>query len=174
VCRMAQGEISARSFRFFGLPSIRPGWLVRGLAITSPTGIVQERGGTDRAGGHMHSTMAKWIVTAAVIAAASAIVGASAQQQARQPPARFEPAAPAKDYDQRALEIYEFRKAAHSGPARGEEIYFYKCWMCHNELAQGGAPKLVGLFNRATLASGEPLNDDTIRNQIRNGSANMP
>src|SRR5436309_1478335 len=71
---------------------------------------------------------------------------ASAQQQARPGPARGEPAAPAKDYDQRALEIYEFRKAARSGPARGEEIYFYKCWMCHNELAQGGAPKLVSLF----------------------------
>src|SRR5882724_4078063 len=122
----------------------------------------------------MQSSKARWILTALVIAAASAVVGASAQQQARQQPARGEPAAPAKDYDQRALEIYEFRKAAQSGPARGEEIYFYKCWMCHNELAQGGAPKLVGLFNRPSLASGEPLNDDTVRNQIRNGSANMP
>src|SRR5439155_14786814 len=83
-------------------------------------------------------------VVAAIVLAGLAST-ASAQQQARQPPARFEPAAPAKDYDQRALEIYEFRKAAQSGPARGKEIYFYKCWMCHNELAQGGAPKLVGL-----------------------------
>jgi hypothetical protein len=72
----------------------------------------------------MHSTVAKWILAVAAIAAASAIVGASAQQQARQQPARSQPAAPVKDYDQRALEIYEFRKAAQSGPARGEEIYF--------------------------------------------------
>jgi virginiamycin B lyase len=122
----------------------------------------------------MHSTIARWILTAAVIGAASAIVGASAQQQARQQPVRGEPAEPAKDYNQRALEIYEFRKAAQSGPARGEEIYFYKCWMCHNEVAQGGAPKLVGLYKRATLVSGNPVNDDTVRNQIRNGSANMP
>ena len=121
----------------------------------------------------MHSTMAKWILTVAAIAAASAIVGASAQQQARQQPARAQPAEPAKDYDQRSLEIYEFRRAVQSGPARGQEIYYYKCWMCHNELAQGGAPKLGGLFKRPTLVTGEPVNDETVKNQIRNGSPNM-
>src|SRR4051794_7099555 len=99
---------------------------------------------------------------------------ASAQQQARQQPARAEPAPPAKDYNQRALEIYEFRKAAQSGPERGREIYFYKCWMCHNELAQGGAPKLVGLFKRPTLVSGDPVNDATVQAKILNGSPNMP
>src|SRR3979409_344475 len=122
----------------------------------------------------MYSTMAKWIVTAVLIAAARAIVGASAQQQARQPPARSQPAAPVKDYDQRALEIYEFRKATQSGPARGQEIYYYKRWMANNELAQGGAPKLHDLFKRTALVTGDPLNDETIKNQIRNGSANMP
>src|SRR5262249_45373571 len=59
-------------------------------------------------------------------------------------------------------------------PARGKEIYFYKCWMCHNELAQGGAPKLVGLFQRPTLVSGEPVNDDNVKKHILNGSPNMP
>ena len=38
---------------------------------------------------------------------------------------------------------------------------------------EGGAPKLVGLFKRPTLVTGEPLNDDTVKSQIRNGSANM-
>src|SRR2546423_2778793 len=99
---------------------------------------------------------------------------ASAQQQARQGPARAEPAPPAKDYNQRALEIYEFRKAAQNGPARGQEIYFYKCWMCHNEFAQGGAPKLVGLYKRPNLVSGDPVNDETVKNKILTGSANMP
>src|SRR4051794_13345700 len=101
-------------------------------------------------------------------------VPAVAQQQAREQPARGQPAEPSKDYNQRALEIYEFRKAAQNGPARGQEIYFYKCWMCHNELAQGGAPKLVDLFQRPTLVTGEPLTEDSVKNQIRNGSANMP
>jgi len=58
---------------------------------------------------------------------------ASAQQQARQPATQAQPAEPAKDYNQRALEIFEFRKAAQSGPERGKEIYYYKCWICHNE-----------------------------------------
>src|SRR6202163_1690402 len=123
----------------------------------------------------MRSIMARGILTGAAVALATAgtLVGTSAQQQARQPAAQAQPAEPTKDYDQRALEIYEFRKAAQSGPARGQEIYYYKCWICHNELAQGGAPKLVGLFNRTTLVTGEPVNDETVKNQIRNGSANM-
>jgi streptogramin lyase/mono/diheme cytochrome c family protein len=122
----------------------------------------------------MHS--AKWILAGAaiVLATATTLVGASAQQQARPSTAApAQPAEPAKDYNQRALEIFEFRKAAQSGPERGKEIYYYKCWMCHNELAEGGAPKLAGLFKRTTLVNGEPLNDDTVRKQIRDGSANM-
>jgi virginiamycin B lyase len=114
------------------------------------------------------------VAAAALLAATGAITAAIAQQQARQPAAQAQPAEPAKDYWQRALEVFEFRKATQSGPARGQEIYYYKCWMCHNELAQGGAPKLVGLFKRASLVSGDPVNDDTVKNQIRNGSANMP
>jgi streptogramin lyase/mono/diheme cytochrome c family protein len=117
-------------------------------------------------------TMTRLFAAAAL--ATLAFVGASAQQQARQPAAQAQPVEPAKDYNQRALEIYELRKAAQSGPARGEEIYYYKCWICHNERAQGGAPNLVGLFKRATLVTGDPLSDDAVKNQIRNGSANMP
>jgi virginiamycin B lyase len=113
-------------------------------------------------------------ILAIALASAGASGAALAQQQARPPAMQAQPAEPAKDYDQRALEIYEFRKATQSGPARGQEIYYYKCWICHNELAQGGAPKLVGLFKRASLVTGDPLNDDAVRKQIRNGSANMP
>src|SRR5215472_12298347 len=122
----------------------------------------------------MQSVAAARILPGAAIALLRLAVGASAQQQAREAPTRTEPAPPPKDYNQRALSIYEFRKAAPSGPARGQEIYYYKCWMCHNEFAQGGAPKLVGLFTRPTLVTGQPLNDETVRNQIRNGSAGMP
>jgi streptogramin lyase/mono/diheme cytochrome c family protein len=119
----------------------------------------------------MRSAMIKGILAAGAVALAS--FGASAQQQARQPATQAQPAEPAKDYDQRALEIYEFRKAAQSGPHRGQEIYYYKCWMCHNELAQGGAPKLTGLFGRPMLVTGAPVTDETVKNQIRNGSPNM-
>jgi mono/diheme cytochrome c family protein len=81
-------------------------------------------------------------------------------------------AASAKDYNQRALEIYEFRKAAKSGPDRGQEIFYYKCWFCHNEFTKD-IPKLPGLFQRSTLVTGAPVNEESVKNQIRNGSANM-
>jgi mono/diheme cytochrome c family protein len=107
-------------------------------------------------------------IFAAVLAAGSCGCPASAQQ----PGGAQESRAPANDYDQRALEIYEFKKAALSGPERGREIFYYKCWFCHNEFTKD-IPKLTGLYGHPTLINGEPVNDDTVKNQIRNGSANM-
>ena len=80
---------------------------------------------------------------------------------------------PEKDYNQRALEIYEFKKAAKSGPERGEEIYYYKCWYCHNEYAKG-APRLDELQKRGKLISGVPVNKATVTEKIRNGGPAMP
>jgi mono/diheme cytochrome c family protein len=80
--------------------------------------------------------------------------------------------APSKDYLQRSLEIYEFRKAAASGPERGQEIFYYKCWFCHNEYTEG-IPKLSGLYKKPNLLSGQPVSDASVKEQIRNGSANM-
>jgi mono/diheme cytochrome c family protein len=100
---------------------------------------------------------------AGLLAAASLNGRASAQEP---------PKAPAKDYNQRALEIYEFRKAAASGAERGQEIFYYKCWFCHNEFTKD-IPKLTGLYQHAQLLSGQPVNDETVKEQIRNGSASM-
>jgi mono/diheme cytochrome c family protein len=77
-----------------------------------------------------------------------------------------------KDYYQRSLQTYEFRKAAQSGPERGREIFYYKCWFCHNEFTKN-APPLAGLYQRDTLLSGLPVNDDTLKDRIRNGGAGM-
>jgi hypothetical protein len=57
------------------------------------------------------------LVGAMPVLAAAAAIGANVFAQ--------EPKAPAKDYNQRALEIYEFRRAAASGPERGQEIFYY-------------------------------------------------
>jgi len=85
-----------------------------------------------------------------------------------------EPAAPAvKDYYQRSLEIFEFRKAAKSGPERGREIYYYKCWFCHNEFTKD-IPKLEGLFTRTNLLSGVPVNEANVKDKVRNGGPGMP
>ncbi len=86
--------------------------------------------------------------------------------------AKKEPKEPAKDYNQRSLEIYEFRKAAKSGWQRGEEIYYYKCWYCHNEFIKG-APQLTGLYKRPKLMSGQPVSEDTVKDKIRNGGPGM-
>jgi mono/diheme cytochrome c family protein len=106
---------------------------------------------------------------AAVLAAAG---WAGRPASAQQPGVAQEPRGPAQDYDQRALEIYEFKKAAHGGPERGREIFYYKCWFCHNEFAKG-APPLKGVFQRDKLLSGRPTTEDGIKDEIRNGGAGM-
>jgi len=103
---------------------------------------------------------------ALMVIAAAFVSSAVAQQGAPQP----KPVA--KDYYQRSLETYEFRKAAQSGPERGREIFYYKCWFCHNEFAKN-APQLAGLYQRGTLLSGLPVNDDTVKDRIRNGGDGM-
>ena len=78
---------------------------------------------------------------------------------------------------QRAVEIYSYKVAAKSGPLRGEVIYYYKCWVCHNSYTRAAgspAPGLDDLYKRAKLISGEPVNDETVTKQIKNGSQRMP
>ena len=111
----------------------------------------------------MRASLKTQMVAGAMLAAASWNNSVSAQDEAK---------GPAKDYNQRALEIYEFRKAAQSGAERGQEIFYYKCWFCHNEFTKD-VPKLTGLYQHAQLLSGQPVNDEAVKNQIRNGSANM-
>ena len=79
---------------------------------------------------------------------------------------------PPMDYLQKSEQIYQFKKAASSGPERGREIFYYKCWFCHNEFTKD-IPKLTGLYQHPSLISGDPVNDETVKNQIRNGSADM-
>jgi mono/diheme cytochrome c family protein len=78
---------------------------------------------------------------------------------------------------QRAVEVFGYNVAAKSGATRGEVIYYYKCWNCHNDYTRAAgspAPTLKGIFTRATLVTGDPVNDENVAKQIRNGSAQMP
>ena len=87
--------------------------------------------------------------------------------------------APIDEY-QRAAQIYYFTNfGAESGPQRGEEIYFYKCWICHNEYTiaanpGSAAPTLVDLYKRPQLLSGKPVNDETVTEKILRGGVAMP
>jgi len=104
---------------------------------------------------------------------------APAEQPAPAPPPLARATAPTleavpTDYEQRSLRIYEFKKAALSGPERGREIFYYKCWFCHNEFAgKSSAPDLATVYKRDKLLSGRPTTDDGIKDEIRNGGAGM-
>ena len=87
------------------------------------------------------------------------------------------PAAAATNELQRSFEVYNYNVAGTSGAQRGEAIYYFKCWVCHNDytIAAGSpAPTLKDVFKRPQLRTGDPVNDATVANQIRKGSAQMP
>ncbi len=59
--------------------------------------------------------------------------------------------------------------------AKGKEV-FEQCSVCHNvdsdEKKMG--PSLKGLFKRAKLKNGKPVNDDNVRALINSGGNGMP
>jgi streptogramin lyase len=75
---------------------------------------------------------------------------------------------------QRTYQIDRYNELAKSGPVRGETLYFYKCWACHNALAQDTGPHLKGIFGRPRLMSGEPITEETVVAKIKNGGPRMP
>jgi mono/diheme cytochrome c family protein len=77
------------------------------------------------------------------------------------------------DRFQRTHEVLANNEVAASGAARGETIYFYKCWMCHNEEARkGDASGLVGpsLANAAARLK----TDEALTAKIGSGGPRMP
>src|SRR2546428_9650815 len=84
---------------------------------------------------------------------------------------------PPKGGLQRSAEILYFKRFAESGSERGKEIYFYKCWVCHNDYTRAAgtaAPTLRDLYKRPRLISGQPINDQTVAEKIKNGGPNKP
>jgi streptogramin lyase/cytochrome c5 len=74
---------------------------------------------------------------------------------------------------QRSFLLDTYRIVADSGAGRGEALYFYKCWMCHNQYTKT-APLLKDLYQRKTLVGGTPVNDETITAKIKDGGPGMP
>src|SRR3989442_12887900 len=73
-----------------------------------------------------------------------------------------------KDPYQRSAEIYQLKTSAAEGPQRGQEIYYYKCWYCHNKDAKTG-PSLKDIFRRDRMLSGRPVSDAARIEKIRRG-----
>lgn len=110
---------------------------------------------------------------------AGVVIGLMGSWQILTAPAKAQAVSPLKPVRsfQRSAEIYNLSMAATSGPKRGEEIYYFKCWMCHNNYtikAGTPAPSLKGLFERSALITGEPVNDQTVAENIREGEGMMP
>src|SRR6266567_7205085 len=74
---------------------------------------------------------------------------------------------------QRSLRLDTYRIEGDSGAARGEVIYAFKCWMCHNQYTKS-APYLADLYKRPTLVSGSPVTDENVAAKIKEGGPLMP
>src|SRR5260370_15834241 len=109
--------------------------------------------------------------TAVLLAGATARLGNA--NTAPKPPKAAAAADASTDDLQRSLRLDTYKILGDSGAARGENIYFYKCWMCHNQYAKGG-PLLKDLYQRENLTSGDPVNDDTVTTKIKEGGPLMP
>jgi mono/diheme cytochrome c family protein len=66
--------------------------------------------------------------------------------------------------------------AAAGDPKKGKAVFTENCSMCHNatsaEVLVG--PGLKGLFKRAKLATGKPVNDANVLGTINKGGDTMP
>jgi cytochrome c5 len=74
---------------------------------------------------------------------------------------------------QRSYRLDSYQLLAGEGAARGENIYKYKCWVCHHQY-QMDAPDLKDLYKRGNLMSGQAVDDASVSTQIRNGGPGMP
>ena len=108
---------------------------------------------------------------AVLLAGATARLG-MAKTPPKPPKAAAAPDVSADDL-QRSRRLDTYTILADSGASRGENIYFYKCWMCHNQYAKS-APLLKNLFQRDSLFSGDPVNDDNVAAKIKEGGPGMP
>ncbi|MBZ5643268.1 MAG: c-type cytochrome [Acidobacteriia bacterium] len=78
-----------------------------------------------------------------------------------------------RDDLQLSYKIDHYLEVADSGKARGEDIYWHKCWACHNKYQQS-APRLEGLFQLSALITGVPVNEETVTAHIKKGGPGMP
>ena len=86
----------------------------------------------------MHRHKVFVVLIALGLGVAHFAAGQIARPAEAQTPAKPSQAAAGKDnpayYDlQRSTQIDRYQVVAKSGVGRGENLYYYKCWMCHNQ-----------------------------------------
>src|ERR1700676_2686386 len=77
------------------------------------------------------------------------------------------------DTFQRSVHLDNYTLLANSGASRGENIYFFKCCMCHNKYAKTG-PYLKNLYQHESMMSGDPVTDQNVIAKIKEGGPGMP
>jgi streptogramin lyase/cytochrome c2 len=107
-----------------------------------------------------------------------------APQQAESPNVILQDAADAGrgeyiDDLQRSTKIFTFQQAVAEGPERGAEIYYYRCWTCHNTYTAKAEPNTSGppleaIFDRSVMLSGAQMSDENVADKIRHGGPGMP
>jgi mono/diheme cytochrome c family protein len=114
------------------------------------------------------------ILATSALGLALLVVGNASRSQAAppQPQAAASKAIHTDDF-QRSARLDTYRVIADSGAGRGENIYFYKCWMCHNQYAKTG-PYLKELFKHEQLMTGDPVTPENVAAKIKEGGAGMP
>ena len=83
------------------------------------------------------------------------------------------------DEYQRSAQVYYLQRMGKEGKERGQELYIMKCLICHNDYAIEADPKSAGptlrdLYKRPKLISGKAVNDQTVKEKIREGGPQMP
>ena len=106
-----------------------------------------------------------------VLCVAGPMVWLGSAKAAPKPPGAAADEEIATDDLQRSLRLDNYTVVADNGPSRGETIYFYKCWMCHNKYTKS-APYLKDLYQRKV--SGQPISDDAVTAKIKGGGPGMP
>ncbi|MGH9681595.1 MAG: c-type cytochrome, partial [Candidatus Acidiferrales bacterium] len=74
---------------------------------------------------------------------------------------------------QHSYKIDHYLEVADSGPLRGENIYWHKCWACHNQYQQA-APQLEKLFQMPMLMTGLPVTEANVTAFVKKGGPGMP
>lgn len=64
-------------------------------------------------------------------------------------------------------------RGATGDASHGEDLYYFHCNFCHVKNA-AWAPSLSNVYKRSQLWNGKPVNDESVTEQIKNGSTGMP
>ena len=113
---------------------------------------------------------------AAGLFAAKSVIGSStaaAQPQAAEGTVTTAVETNQVDPYQLSYKIDHYMELADSGPKRGIDIFWHKCFVCHNKF-QKEAPHLEGVFKLDAMVTGVPPTDENVTAQIKNGGAGMP